>query len=681
VTATLADPVVGRYLDGRYRVDGHIARGGMAAVYRALDTRLDRTVAVKVMHPVLADDEEFVVRFRAEAKAAARLAHPDAVAVFDQGEDAGRLFLVMEYVAGGTLRELLRDRGPLSPALAVAVFVPVLRALAAAHRVGLVHCDVKPENVLLGRDGRVKVADFGLARAVASSTLTTTVGLLMGTVAYLAPEQVQSARADPRTDVYAAGITLWETLIGAAPYAGDRPLTVAYRHVHDDVPRPATASGSPVPPALDDLVVRATRRDPAARPADAGAFLSELRGLLATGTVTDAEPALAGLLAEVFAIERSAANGPAVDVPGQRPWHDTLVVTGAAPVPVVGGTAASPPGPAPPGPAPPETPPPETPPPETPPPESLPPVAGAPTGSRPLRRRRRRRGGPIAAGILAVLTVMAAVGGWYLGAGRYTGVPSVLGRDRAAADRVAAAAGLHVRYGPPAFSETAPVGTVVTQAPAPRGRILRHGNVTAALSKGPERYTVPDLAGHSLGETNKALADQHLRTGVVTDRFDDTAPAGTVVDTDPSAGTALTRDTAVAVVLSKGLEPVAVPDVHGQPADDATAMLSEARLRATIQEAYDDTVATGSVVSQRPAAGTNIGRGTAVTLFVSKGPQLFAVSDVTGESRDRAVAELTALGFRPQVRALPVGPGRVRAQDPAGGTQARRGATVTLFVF
>jgi beta-lactam-binding protein with PASTA domain len=681
VTATLADPVVGRYLDGRYRVDGHIARGGMAAVYRALDTRLDRTVAVKVMHPVLADDEEFVVRFRAEAKAAARLAHPDAVAVFDQGEDAGRLFLVMEYVAGGTLRELLRDRGPLSPALAVAVFVPVLRALAAAHRVGLVHCDVKPENVLLGRDGRVKVADFGLARAVASSTLTTTVGLLMGTVAYLAPEQVQSARADPRTDVYAAGITLWETLIGAAPYAGDRPLTVAYRHVHDDVPRPATASGSPVPPALDDLVVRATRRDPAARPADAGAFLSELRGLLATGTVTDAEPALAGLLAEVFAIERSAANGPAVDVPGQRPWHDTLVVTGAAPVPVVGGTAASPPGPAPPGPAPPETPPPETPPPETPPPESLPPVAGAPTGSRPLRRRRRRRGGPIAAGILAVLTVMAAVGGWYLGAGRYTGVPSVLGRDRAAADRVAAAAGLHVRYGPPAFSETAPVGTVVTQAPAPRGRILRHGNVTAALSKGPERYTVPDLAGHSLGETNKALADQHLRTGVVTDRFDDTAPAGTVVDTDPGAGTALTRDTAVAVVLSKGLEPVAVPDVHGQSADDATAMLSKARLRATIQEAYDDTVATGSVVSQRPAAGTNIGKGAAVTLVVSKGPQLFAVSDVTGESRDRAVAELTALGFRPQVRALPVGPGTVRAQDPAGGTQARRGATVTLFVF
>src|SRR5664280_1973517 len=345
MTATLADPVVGRYLDGRYRVDGHIARGGMAAVYRALDTRLDRTVAVKVMHPVLADDKEFVVRFRAEAKAAARLAHPDAVAVFDQGEDAGRLFLVMEYVAGGTLR---------------------------------------------------------------------------------------------------------------------------------------------------DLVVRATRRNPAARPADAGAFLSELRGLLATGTVTDAEPALAGLLAEVFAVERSAADGPAADVPGQRPWHDTLVVTGAAPVPVVDGTAAPPPGPAPPGPAPPGPAPPGPAPPGPPALESRPPVAGAPTGSRPLRRRRRRRGGPIAAGILAVLTVLAAVGGWYLGAGRYTGVPSVLGRDRAAADQVAAAAGLHVRYGPPAFSETAPVGTVVTQAPAPRGRILRHGNVTAALSKGPERYTVPD---------------------------------------------------------------------------------------------------------------------------------------------------------------------------------------------
>src|SRR5664280_1245120 len=330
MTATLADPVVGRYLDGRYRVDGHIARGGMAAVYRALDTRLDRTVAVKVMHPVLADDEEFVVRFRTEAKAAARLAHPDAVAVFDQGEDAGRLFLVMEYVAGGTLRELLRDRGPLSPALAVAVFVPVLRALAAAHRVGLVHCDVKPENVLLGRDGRVKVADFGLARAVASSTLTTTVGLLMGTVAYLAPEQVQSARADPRTDVYAAGITLWETLIGAAPYAGDRPLTVAYRHVHDDVPRPATASGSPVPPALDDLVVRATRRNPAARPADAGAFLSELRGLGVGHRTGGQQPAQ--LAQERARVGRSgggvAPGGPHHQVVQRRRYRRALAVAG-----------------------------------------------------------------------------------------------------------------------------------------------------------------------------------------------------------------------------------------------------------------------------------------------------------------------------------------------------------------
>ncbi|MCW2615217.1 MAG: protein kinase, partial [Frankiales bacterium] len=277
-TGSGPDALVGLLLDGRYRLDSAIARGGMATVYVATDTRLDRTVAVKVMRPALAEDPDFVERFAREARAAARLSSPDVVAVHDQGTDPATrtAYLVMEHVAGRTLRDVVVDEGPLPPARAIALLEPVLRALAAAHGAGLVHRDVKPENVLLGDDGRIKVADFGLARAVETSSLTATAGLIIGTVAYLAPEQVEHGRADTRTDVYAAGILLFELLTGSPPYSSENPMSVLFRHVHEDVPPPSTMV-SGIPAALDDLVVRATRRDPAARPVDAGAFLAELQ--------------------------------------------------------------------------------------------------------------------------------------------------------------------------------------------------------------------------------------------------------------------------------------------------------------------------------------------------------------------------------------------------------------------
>ncbi|MDP9239197.1 MAG: Stk1 family PASTA domain-containing Ser/Thr kinase [Actinomycetota bacterium] len=272
---TLADPLIGRLLEGRYRIDRRIARGGMATVYHALDERLDRVVAVKVMHPGLAEDAHFLARFTAEAKSAARLSSAHVVSVFDQGSHDGLAFLVMELVQGRTLRDLLHERGRLSPAQALSVLEPVLLALSAAHRAGLVHRDVKPENVLLGDDGSVKVADFGLARAVEAATHTSAAGLLIGTAAYVAPEQVARGTADERTDVYAAGVLLFEMLTGTVPFVGETAVSVAYQHVHGDVPPPSTRAD--VPPALDALTVRATRRDPGARPSDAGAFLAELR--------------------------------------------------------------------------------------------------------------------------------------------------------------------------------------------------------------------------------------------------------------------------------------------------------------------------------------------------------------------------------------------------------------------
>ena len=294
VETTVTDPLVGRVLDGRYRVTARIARGGMATVYRATDARLDRVVAVKVMHPGLGDDACFARRFVREARSAARLSHPNVVAMYDQGEDDGLLYLVMEYVEGWTLRDLMRERGRLQPGDALALLEPVLCALAAAHTAGIVHRDIKPENVLISDDGQVKVADFGLARAVtATSATTATGGLLIGTVSYLAPEIVLDGTADARCDVYAVGVLCAEMLTGRKPHDGDSPIQVAYKHVHDDVPPPSRLLAG-LPPSIDDLVLRATTRQPERRLADAGELLREVRRVrhrLAT-RVEDHEPAV-----------------------------------------------------------------------------------------------------------------------------------------------------------------------------------------------------------------------------------------------------------------------------------------------------------------------------------------------------------------------------------------------------
>ena len=267
-----SDPLIGRMLDGRYRISGRIARGGMATVYEAIDQRLDRVVAVKVMHPGLGDDDEFSARFVSEARSAARLSHPNVVAVYDQGNDDGTVFLAMELVQGHTLRDTIGKEAPMSPARALALLEPVVSALAAAHRADLVHRDVKPENVLIADDGRVKVADFGLAKAVSGQTKHTATGVLIGTVSYIAPELVVEGRSDARADVYAVGVILFELLTGAKPHQGETPIQVAYKHVHEDVPAPSSKVDG-IPDYVDALVARATARDREQRPADAGVLL------------------------------------------------------------------------------------------------------------------------------------------------------------------------------------------------------------------------------------------------------------------------------------------------------------------------------------------------------------------------------------------------------------------------
>ncbi|WP_246086753.1 protein kinase domain-containing protein [Nocardioides humi] len=314
----IEDHRYGRLLDGRYRIGVRIARGGMASVYEAVDTRLDRTVAVKIMHPGLGDastqdDESFARRFVSEAKAAARLSHPNVVAVFDQGRDDsdGTVYLVMEYVPGHTLRDTVGKEAPMSPERALAVLDPVLSALGAAHRAGLIHRDVKPENVLIADDGRIKVADFGLAKAVSADTQhTATNGVLIGTVSYLAPELVVEQRADARADVYAAGVILFELLTGTKPHTGETPIAVAYRHVHEDVPRPSTVVPG-IPDYVDALVVRATTRDAGQRPADATVLLHHVRRVvqaLHDGVRSDPE-LVADLMPTARVVEQDSPAG------------------------------------------------------------------------------------------------------------------------------------------------------------------------------------------------------------------------------------------------------------------------------------------------------------------------------------------------------------------------------------
>ncbi|NEC64613.1 protein kinase, partial [Streptomyces sp. SID9727] len=284
VDTTLQDPLVGQLLDGRYRVDARIAVGGMATVYRAMDMRLDRVLALKVMHPTLATDASFVERFIREAKSVARLDHPNVVGVFDQGAQGQYVYLAMEYVAGCTLRDVLSERGALAPRAALDILESVLAALGAAHRAGFVHRDMKPENVLIGDDGRVKVADFGLVRAV--DAVTNTSGTILGTVSYLAPEQIEQGTADTRADVYACGVVLYEMLTGDKPRDGESPAQVIYQHLHEDVPPPSAAVPG-LAPELDALVTGATARDPEARPFDAVELLAGARR--ARAALTDAQ--------------------------------------------------------------------------------------------------------------------------------------------------------------------------------------------------------------------------------------------------------------------------------------------------------------------------------------------------------------------------------------------------------
>jgi len=649
VDTQVSDRLVGRVLDGRYRVGARVAKGGMATVYQALDMRLDRTVALKVMHDGLGDDAQFTRRFVAEARAAARLSNPNVVAVFDQGDDDGTLFLAMEYVRGRTLRDVIRDEAPLSPARALDLLTPVLSALSAAHDAGIVHRDIKPENVLISDKGAVKVADFGLARAVSASGNTATQGLLMGTVSYLAPELVTEGSADARSDVYSAGILLYEMLTGNKPHSGDTPIQVAYAHVHADVPAPSLEQPS-IPPYVDALVQRATARDRDLRPTDARVFsrqVHRVRSALEEGLPDD--PELTGdLTVPIQQIRQDSGydDGYTRDIPqleDQPIRHDTIVV------PVQHGRPTGAPA------------------------KTSPPVKAPP---------RRRMRGPIALILILAAAIGIGTAAWYYGIHRYTTTPDLVNMEPAEANAAAANSGLRTSLDNQDYSEDVKVGLIIRTDPKAGDRIRKNGDIGLTVSKGPERYRVPQLVGLQLDAAQQALSPIKLITGQINEQYNETVPQGRVIAISPRFNTEVKPGTAVNFAVSKGKRPITVPDLTGKSYKEANKTLRKLGFAVGRSTQYDEKVAEGNVISQSPNSGTLFAKDK-VSLVVSLGPPLREVPDVKRKTTAEAQKILGDAGFVVRVEKAPfnLGLNIVAAQSPGAGKKVKAGSTIVITVL
>jgi eukaryotic-like serine/threonine-protein kinase len=713
---TLAGQPAGQLLDGRYRVTSSIAHGGMATVYLGVDTRLDRTVAIKIMHAELAADEDFAARFVREARSVAQLSHPNVVAVYDQGADGGHLYLAMEYVPGRTLRQLLNERGRLTPRESLDIIESVLAGLAAAHQAGIVHRDVKPENVLLAEDGRVKVADFGLARSMSGTNHTKT-GVLMGTVAYLAPEQVTGKVSDARGDVYAAGVMLFELLAGQQPHTGESALAVAYKHVNETVPPPSSVQPG-LPDALDALVALATNRDPGLRPADAGQFLGAVqgvrRGLPIPWPATDRPPGGTRPQAPGDVLPAPAGPIPPGPTPAgpmpagpmpPGPMPPGPVSAGPMPPgPMPPGSVSAgpmPPGPMPPGPvsAGPMPPGPTTsgpmPPGPTPPgltpPGLMPPGAAEPGPAHRTLIVPRDRGSHQAPHeptlqrwlfsrrlVYIVLAVTAAglIGfvTWWQLAGKYETVPQVTRLTVTAARAELRDMGFTVKTGAPRLDNQLAKGEVIATQPAAGARVHRGSTVELIPSAGPRMIGVPQVTGQSLADAQATLRRAGLTPGQVVNQVSATIPAGIVISTSPAAGASQPQPDPVKITVSAGPP---LPNFVGQQQSAAQQWAGANGVSVNVQPATQSDQPQGTITRQSPAPNTPVSKGEVITVYVSPGPPNVAIPNVDGESVLHAYHRLRALGF--QVTTQQAGPfGRtVFNYSPSG--QAPKGSTITIY--
>jgi serine/threonine-protein kinase len=657
------DPLVGTTIDKRYLIEDRIARGGMASVYRGLDYRLERPVAVKVMHPHLAADAQFTARFIQEARQAARLSHPNIVNVFDQGQDGELTFIVMEYLPGITLRELLTDFGVLTWEQTLDVVKAILQGLDLAHQAGIVHRDLKPENILMADDGRIKIADFGLARAASHNTQTGQA--LLGTVAYLSPELVTGSPADIRSDLYALGIMMFEMLTGKQPFTGDQAVTIAYQHANADVPVPSEINPD-IPDELDDVIRWATQRSPDQRPAHARALLDhiirveqEIKKRVSAGEPTRVMPA-----AEA-PDERTKVLRPGDVAPRTSADDEPTEILGRA-----GDVFAD---------------------------LEVPDYAETSVAQEDVAVEATRRQRPSAGVWWAfILTALVAVGiAILLFAPRgpsIVSVPDVSGTTVQEAGDLLQATGLLVSDQlDQAFDDAIPAGFVIGTDPAAGAEVEEETSVTLIISQGVEPTALPAVVGLQLEQSEARLDDARLTLGTVTRKYSDTAQPGVVTDVTNEAGvsiapgTQLESEAVVNLVTSAG----SLPDVEGLTVEQAQAALEAVELQGVVggDGEFSETIAEGLVIRYTPSTNSALDPGDTVTLTISRGPPLVTIPDVLGGTIRDAVDTLENLGLEVQVRTvLPEDSwsdsrAEVTSVEPGEGQQVPIGTTVTIRSF
>ena len=644
--------LTGELIDGRYQLLRQMAAGGMATIYEAVDTRLDRKVAVKIMHPHLAQDEQFVERFIREAKASAALSHPNIVSVQDQGWNQNgtpAVFLVMEMVEGHTLREYLNEQGSLSVANGIQFLLPVLSALAAAHKVGIVHRDIKPENILISKEGRIKIADFGLAKGpLLGTTMTAESSVILGSVSYLSPEQVQRGIADARSDVYSAGITAFEIFTGEKPFAGDEPIQIAYMHVNERVPLMSTKKNG-IPAELDQLIQRATNSDPDGRPKDAGEFHTALSAIAQSLDPNQRQMSLE--LDIPIAPMRPASKKPSrreraraekektVSLKKNREDSNEL-------------------------------------------PEKNDPTKRETTAQIKKRKKiskRVRRNRFIAAG----LAISLGVFGWYalVGPGSRVVVPSIVGATESQALNVLSPLGLTLVISEKRFDEEVGDGQIIESDPAGGGKVDAGGQVKAIISKGPERYVIPMLAGLTPEAAVNLLAKSPIKVGELKEVFNDRTPKGFVISSSPAQGEKVKRDATVDILVSKGIETLDVASYVGKSADQALNELTEAGFDVETIDQFSESVLAGAVITQVPSGGAPLPKGEKIALTISKGSQFVFIPNVFSLTEAKARAALTDLELKVVVKKI--GAKKVKSVTniaPKVGTKVKRGSTVTITV-
>lgn len=626
----------GQLIDNRYELIRIIANGGMGTIYEGLDTRLDRKVAVKIMHPHLAQDEEFISRFIREAKAAASLSHPNIVNVMDQGWNQSGIpavFLVMELVEGQTLRELIAGKGKFSVSETLNYLSPVVSALAAAHQIGIVHRDIKPENILISNDGRIKIADFGLARGTnLGQTMTAEASVILGSVSYLSPEQVQRGISDSRSDIYSVGVMAFEMLTGKRPHISDSPLQIAYLHVNEDIPK-ISSKGIKLPKELDELIYSATSRNPDDRPKDAGVLSSALRNIQIKFDPTKQQMSLE------------------LDLPVRT--QSTKASKASAKPEIIEEVTR----------------------------EITKPVKREKVKPQKVKSERKPRKG--LAKVAVVLAIAVGFGGWWtmIGPGSKVTVPSLIGGTMEDAANLLTPIGLTSEIASQEFNEEISKGVIISTDPEAGAKIDEGGLVQITLSKGPERYLIPSVAQLTVEAATKILSSIPIADPVIQEVFNNKIPKGFVIGTEPTSGAQVRRGAGIKLIVSKGIEQITLINFVNKSGEEALNTLTEAGFKVSSKYVFSETVPLGAVVSQLPSEVKGYPKGSSVALSISKGSAYVFIPNVYSLSESKAKSILTALDLQVTVKRMGnKAVKQVTAISPKIGTKVLRGSKVTITV-